>query len=135
MIDSIRTALSGLLSAGTKAATAAGNIANANTTGAADGGASGRKAPYTPVDAVNTSAAGGGVQANVVPRQPAFVPAYDPSSPFANADGIIGAPNVSYEQEIVSLKQAELSYKANLKVIETATDMQDALIDAFDEKV
>lgn len=131
MIDAIRTALSGLVAAGTKAATAASNIANAHTTGAVSGG----KAPYTPVDAVNTATEGGGVQANVVPRRPAFVPSYDPSSPFADAQGLIGAPNVSYEQEIVSLKQAELSYKANIKVIETATELQDELIDAFDEKV
>ncbi len=132
MIDAITTALSGLLASTNKAAAASGNIANANTTGSlADNAA---KKPYTPVDSVQSSSAGGGVSTTIVNRTPPFVPAYDPSSPFADEGEIIGSPNIRLEEEVVTLKQAELSYKANLKVLQTASDMQDELIDSINTK-
>jgi flagellar basal-body rod protein FlgC len=131
MISAIQTALSGLLSQGSKVATAASNIANVSTTGSLDKN-SNQRAPYTPVDAQFSSQENGGVSTTVVNRDPAFIPSYAPNSPFADENGIIGAPNISLDQEIVSLKQAETAYKANLKTIEIASEMEDALLNSFD---
>lgn len=133
MIGAIKTALSGLMAQGTKLATTSSNIANAFTAGSVEDEAN---APYaaknTQFSSVND---GKGVAATVVNKDPAFVPSYDPDSPFANEEGIIGAPNVSLDQEVVALKEAELAYKANLKTIETASEMQDELLDSFDKDV
>jgi flagellar basal-body rod protein FlgC len=129
MLDAINTALSGLLAQGQKAGNSANNIANAQSTGQLDGR---DPAPYTPVDTALTAREGGGVDATTLPRQNAFTPSYEPNSPFANEDGYIGAPNVSLEEEIVNLKQAELAYKANLKTVQIASELQDELLDAVD---
>lgn len=132
MIDAIKTAISGLLAQKTRASTASSNIANATTTGTLDQN-NGLQAPYTPVETQFTADKDGGVRASVANRDPAFVPSYAPNSPFADENGIIGAPNVSLDQEIVTLKQAEIAYKANLKTIEIASEMEDALLDSFDK--
>lgn len=132
MISAIKTALSGLLAQGQKAAGSASNIANASSTGRLDGES---PAPYTPVDTQFSSQEGGGVAAHTTPRQTPFVPSYAPDSPLANEEGYIGAPNVNLAEDIVNLKQAALAYKANIKTIEIASDMQDELLDAIDKNI
>ena len=133
MVDAIGIAVSGLAAAGEKARTAASNIANMGTVGAldpADG-----PAPYAPQDIVQKTDAGGGVLTSQVARDPAFSPAYDPNSPFANEQGIVGAPNVDLATEAMTLKQAELAYKASAAVIRTAEKMQDELLKSVDKKI
>lgn len=133
MVDAINIALSGLNANTERVRVSANNIANAGTTGALDPAAG--NAPYTPQDVVATSNGAGGVSTNVVDRQPAYVPAYDPNSPNANADGLVGVPNVDLATEIITAKTAEIAYRASLKVIKTAENMQDSLLKTFDEKV
>lgn len=132
MIDAINTAISGLLAQGQKAANSASNIANAQSTGRLDGET---PAPYKAIDTQFTTQEGGGVNAQSLPRQNAFTPSYAPNSPFANEDGYIGAPNVSLEEEIVNLKQAELAYKANIKTVQIANEMQEELLNSIDKDV
>lgn len=132
MINAIGIALSGLNSASQKVNAAAANIANAFTSGSLEEGG---QEPYTPRDVVQISQDGGGVLAQTVERDPAYVTAYDPDSPFANAQGYIGAPNVDLATEIVTMKLAEISYKANLGTIKTSKAMFDELLRTFDKKV
>lgn len=134
MIGAISIALSGLTAAAKRADAAASNIANVQSTGAIGGGG---PAPYTPVDVKQTAQSpgqGGGVRAEYAPRNPGFVPAYDPSSPFADANGIIGVPNVDLATEAVNLKIAELAYKASAKTLSVSEDMANALFKALDRK-
>lgn len=44
-----------------------------------------------------------------------------------NADNLI--------KDVVDIKQAEISYKANLAVLKTANELTDELLKAFDETV
>jgi flagellar basal-body rod protein FlgC len=132
MINAIGIALSGLNSASQRVAAAASNIANVLTSGSLEEGG---QPPYTPVTAVSESQENGGVLTNIQPRQNGFSTAYDPDSPFANAEGFIGVPNVDLATEIVNLKLAEVTYKANLSTIKTSKEMFDELMDTFDEKV
>ena len=67
----------------------------------------------------------------VLNRDPAFVPSFSPDSPFADEQGLVNAPNVSLDEEMVNLKIAEHAYKANAQVIKTSSEMQDALRDAL----
>lgn len=131
MLDAITSALSGLRAASTKVAVSAGNIANINTTGNLDGGQS----PYTPQTVQQQATPDGGVATDIARKNPPFVPAFDPSSPFANSDGLVGAPNIDMAEEFVNIQLAKTSYKASASIIRTASDMQDDLLKAFDKKI
>lgn len=134
MVNSISISLSGLQAASQRLNATASNIANIQTVGSIDENG---QAPYNAIDVVqqsqNIEGAGSGVRTEYVPRDPAFIPAFDPDSPFANADGIIGAPNIDLAQEAVNLSLAEISYKANIEMIKAAEEMSDELLDIFDD--
>lgn len=132
MIDAISSALSGLTAASRRVDAAASNIVNVNTAGSLDPGG---QAPYAPVDALQTSQSGGGVRAEFVDRDPASFAAYSPSSPLANEEGLVAVPNVDLVTEIVNMKAAEIAYKANLKTLQTASDLTDELLKAVDRRV
>ncbi len=121
------------MAASKKVEVSAENIANLSSTGAldpADG-----PAPYETQVTVQTSDPVGGVQAEAIPKDPGFVTAYDANSPFANEEGLIGVPNTNLAEEAVNLKTAELAYKANLKTLEAAEEINDELFSLFDQKV
>ena len=133
MINPLSLGLSGLMAASKKAQVSSTNIANASTTGSLD--ASKGPKPYEAQQTVTTSVAGGGVSAASVSRQPGFVPSYEPDSPFADESGMVGAPNVNLEEEMINLKVAEQAYKANAQTIRVAKDMSEELLNALDKKV
>lgn len=132
MINPLSTSVSGLMAAARKTTVAASNIANADVVGSTD--------PNSPDQAYSarvtqdTSTAGGGVQTSVLTRNPPFVPSYSPDSPLADAQGMVNAPNVNLDEELMTLKQAENAYKANAMAIRTQSHMQDALEKALDTK-
>lgn len=136
MIKAIQIALSGLTAASRKADAAASNIANVTTSGAidpADG-----PPPYQAVTTIQNTVTGAdgtplGVRSSTVPTGRPFVPAYDPGSPFANGDGLVGAPDVDLATEAVNLQLARTVYQANVKTIQTASDMQKEVLDMFDD--
>lgn len=136
MINAISSAISGLLAASKRAEASASNIANISTTGALNE-ADGPK-PYNALTTTQQSVTGSngqslGVSATNIPKDPGFVQAYDPGSPFANEDGLIGVPNVSLTEDIVNLKLAEVTYKANARVLETASELSEELIQTLDK--
>lgn len=132
MINAIGIALTGLNAASQKLNAGAANIANAGTTGSL---IDPDKAPYTPKETITTSLNTGGVSTKITDRSPAFIPAYDEDSPFADENGLIGTPNVDYAEEIINMKMAEISYKANIKTISVSSDMFEELLESFDKKV
>jgi flagellar basal-body rod protein FlgC len=48
---------------------------------------------------------------------------FDPGHPSANGDGYVRLPNVNGLVEMMDMREAQRSYEANLKVIETARNM------------
>lgn len=133
MINPIYLNVSGLVASAKKAGVAASNIANASTTGSLDNPQAGQ--PYSALDSVTQSVAGGGVVTTVVPRNPGFVPSFEPGSPFANSDGLVAAPNVNLDEELINLVSAEQTYKANAVALSRSKDMHDELMQALDKKV
>ncbi len=131
MTNAIGIALTGLNSASLRLNASASNIANLNTVGSLTDE---NNAPYTPITTQSKSLGSvtGGVQTDIIPQNPAFVPAYDADSPFADENGFIGVPNINLGEEIVNIKLAEISYKANLKTIDVAGELFDELLDSFD---
>lgn len=124
MIDAINAAIAGLRVSAQRFGVAAQNIANANTAGAL--------APYNgyvPQRLEQTTTALGVPTAAAQPLSPAYTPVYAPNDSRANADGLVGYPNVDLAANIVDMKIAQHSYEANLATIRAASDMMKVLLD------
>ncbi|CAN5409418.1 flagellar basal body rod protein FlgC [soil metagenome] len=112
----------------------ASNIANAGTTGSAapsfllNAAQQGVTGPYQPVDIHQSAAPGGGVSTLAALRRPASFPLYDPSSPSADASGMVASPNVNPANEIVEQIHAAQAYKLNLSMVRTAQAVNALLI-------
>ncbi len=128
----ISTALSGLNAASKQLNVSANNIANARSEGSLTDP---NTAPYSAKDVQTTTLPNGSVSSEVITRTPGFIPSFSPGSPFANEDGLIGAPNVNLDEELILSKQAEFAYKANAQLISTSKDLQDDLIRAINKNV
>jgi flagellar basal-body rod protein FlgC len=123
-------ALSGMKAALQRFDAAANNIANVRSHGPLpSAAATDYPAAYTPVDVVQISVPGGGVVSRVInsPRGP--VAYYDPSAPYADANGMVAAPDIDIAAEFVDLITAELDFAANLMVLRVESDMMASLFD------
>ena len=123
-------ALSGMKAALQRFDAAANNIANVRSYGPLpSAAATGYPPVYTPVDVVQMSVPGGGVVSRVInsPRGP--VAYYDPSAPYADANGMVAAPDIDLAVEFVDLITAELDFAANLMVLRVESDMMASLFD------
>ena len=130
MINTISIALTGLNAATQKLNAAASNVANITTAGSLDDK---NNTPYDALTTRQTSLQNGGVKSEIVSSGRPFVPSFDPDSPFANSEGIIGTPNVDLAEEAVNFTLAELTYKANISTLKTAEEMSDELLNIFDD--
>ena len=136
MINAISISLSGLEAATKKVNAAASNVANLQTVGSLE---EGEQAPYTPLGTqqtavTDTSGNGLGVRTDYVAKDQPFVPTYDPDSPFANEDGVIGVPNIDLAEEAVNQTLAKLQYKASAATLRTASELSDELFSIFDDE-
>lgn len=55
----------------------------------------------------------------------------DPSSPYADARGMIAAPDVDLVDEMVEQLTAKLTYDANLSVLKSAHEMESRIIERW----
>jgi flagellar basal-body rod protein FlgC len=134
--SSMRVSATGLDAQTTRMNTISSNIANAETTRAADG----TKTPYKrkdPVLAATTDRESFGeilanemdenVQGVMVQevhedvRPPRMV--YNPSHPDANPDGYVAMPNVNPVEEMANMISAQRSYEANVTAMGAAKSM------------
>jgi len=86
---------------------------------------------YQPLQLVqysNADVAGGGVSTRVEPTSPSVYAAYAPSSAYADANGLVAAPNVDLPTEIVNEASALIQFQAKLKVIEASDQMEESVI-------
>lgn len=130
MLDGISSALSGLAAANRRIEVSASNIANIDTSGSVPASDAGeRRDPYQPVRVEQSSTPGGGTATSDRYVQPPYVPVFDTSSAFANSNGVVAAPNVDIASEVTDQIGATRSYKANLKSIQTISDLVRKLYD------
>lgn len=122
------TALSALTAQSKRLEVSADNIANLRSTGVRPGTAP-QAGEYVPRQVALSSLSGGGVEAKVVPVNPAGYLAAEPGAPDAGADGLAARPNVSLERELVTQIEALRTFQANLKVIETENRKLGDLLD------
>jgi flagellar basal-body rod protein FlgC len=123
MVDNVfSTALTGLRAAIKRTEAASTNIANASNT-ARLAPKDGDPPTFQPVQVVQSAVPGGGVKAQFQPLDPGSVTAFQPDSPLADANGMVAAPGVNLEQQLLDLMSAEQAFKANLKTVEAAQQM------------
>jgi flagellar basal-body rod protein FlgC len=116
----------------------ANNIANAETTRTAEGGAYQRKdVVFSPQGAnsflphfiaarrgqEDTAGMGGVRVASIVTDQTAGPRVYDPTHPDADENGYVTYPNVNMVSEMTNMLSATRSYEAGLAVVEAAKRM------------
>lgn len=115
-------ALSGLQAARTRLAVAAENTVHLIDRGAKDTVFKARSVSTTP-------AAGGGVVAQVVARNPAVVPLPDPDSPARTQTF---APNVEPAVEAVEIIRARAAFAAAARLVRAEDERHRSLIDILD---
>jgi flagellar basal-body rod protein FlgC len=120
-------AASGLDAATAQLTASASNIANAQTVGALSPSSPAARA-YQPVTVVLSQASGGGVTASIATFSQPTTAAYAPDSPYADAQGMVAAPNVDPAHEVVSQLSTLQAFQANLATIRVAEDMQKRLL-------
>jgi flagellar basal-body rod protein FlgC len=116
-------ALSGLTAATLKLNTSASNLANVDDTSPV-----GSTSGYQPLQVQNSAAPGGGVIAKAVTVKPASLLAYDPSSPVANAQGLVQAPEIDPITEVTNQLAASQAFAYQLKVLQTANENEKTLL-------
>jgi flagellar basal-body rod protein FlgC len=102
------------------------NIANAQTTRTADGGAYKRQIVSFETELVKrtggaslTTVRVGGVTNDKTPGQQV----YNPQHPDAGEDGLVTMPNVNLAYEMVDLITASRAYEANLSVVKNSRNL------------
>jgi flagellar basal-body rod protein FlgC len=121
---------SGLSAQRTRMNVASSNLANAQTTQAADGG------PYRRKDVVMTSVDIADVQGTQFEQVVKGVAVqeitndtkaprleYDPGHPHANPEGYVAYPNINPVEEMVDMITASRAYEAGITAMSTAVNM------------
>lgn len=134
LFDAIGTAASGLSAERLRMDVVAENLANAQTTRAADGQPYRRKVVVlqedtgarfgATLDGAMKDAPAGGVKVTQIAQD--ATPnrlVYDPGHPDADARGYVSMPNVQPVTEMVDLITASRGYEANVTVMQTAKQM------------
>ncbi len=133
MTGIISNALSGAFAAARREEVAASNIANLRSRGAPKDSTAATAADGTPLfrpgQVVETSNAGGGVRATVTAIDPTSIQQFEPDSPDANDSGFVDRPAVDLAQQQSNQIVAQRAFEANLKVIQTADELDKALLD------
>jgi flagellar basal-body rod protein FlgC len=129
-------AVSGMMAASARLEVAAGNIANAGSSGAIPGSdaPAGSPAPATPRRADTVDIAGGGTKAVVSNVSPAYTVAHDPSAPYANSKGDVARPNIDLGTEVVNAVTARTAFAANALVFKISDRMMQDLLDVLSDR-
>ena len=129
MIQAFSISLSGLQAQEKRLAVSADNVANQRSRGVDPEGPAEQPGAYRPKRVQEVTTGGGGVRGEVRPVTPASVQSYEPSSPDADAEGLVNRPNVNLAEELVIQMQAQRAYEANAAAIRTQDEVTDALLD------
>lgn len=120
-------ATQGLVFQATVLAQTAANIVNARTRVPVGSDGTLLGALYKPQNVAGVSVAGGGVQARLVPINPASFLIFDSNS----ASGYSAVPNIDLATQLVTLTMAASSYKATASLLGVEADLSRTLIDAL----
>ena len=134
MIDPIAATLdvatSGLQAQSARLRVVAENMANANSTSAAPGGNPYARKTISFESEMDRTAGADLVKVKGVRVDPTpFKAEYDPGNPGADATGFVKMPNVNIVTEMTDMREANLSYEANLEVIKQGRSLYSMAVD------
>ena len=123
----IDIAISGLRAESLRLNVIASNIANAETTRAANGQPYRRKDLVLSTDA--SALAGVRVERVAEDMTTDFRKIYQPGNPLANAEGYVSMPNVDIPTELINLVTASRAYQANATFLKRQQELGDATLE------
>lgn len=130
LLESLHISAAGLQSQGTRLRTIAENVANADSTAQVPGGEPYRRKVVTFANELNRELGFETVQVSgVVPDRSDFGLRFDPGHPAADDRGYVLTPNVNSLLEMADMREAQRSYEANLKVIQSSRSMLQQAVD------
>ncbi len=133
MSSILSIAVSGITAASERLQVSANNVANAQSDGPLPSADPAIQAQYPQaytLQVVNqVETAGGGTKAVVTNVQPGTVPAYDPTAPYADQNGMVAEPNVNYTTEAVQQLTARYDFVFNVYVARVYSRMLKTLVD------
>ena len=122
-------ALSSLNAASVRLQVSASNLANAGDGAPLPGSGVAGPAPFVPTRVSTISLGANGVQAQLSASQPASTPTYDPTSPYADANGMTASPNVDPSSAAIETMQALQQYRASAALLKVNDRMQQTALD------
>ncbi len=130
LVDSLHLSAAGLESQGTRLRAIAENVANANSTAQVPGGEPYRRKVVTFANELDRQLGFETVQVSgVVPDRSDFGLRFEPGHPAADENGYVQTPNVNTLLEMADMREAQRSYEANLKVIQSSRTMLQQTVD------
>lgn len=134
MIDPIAASLdvasSGLEAQSARLRVVSENMANANSTSATPGGNPYTRKTISFESALDRAAGVDLVRVRDVGVDPTpFKVEYDPGNPGADRSGFVKMPNVNIITEMTDMREANLSYEANLEVIKQGRSLYSLTVD------
>lgn len=106
------------------------NIANADSTATTPGGEPYRRKTITFKNVLDKATGVPMVKVSKLGEDKSeFTRKYDPSNPAADAEGYVLLPNVNPIIEMTDMREAQMSYEANLNVIDVSKGMMMRTID------
>lgn len=129
MFNAIDISTSGLVAQRVRLTTASMNIANADTVwDPAEGGPYKRRSVNFEVGKDARDRGGMGVHVAAINKEATYRTEYDPSNPYADANGYVKMPGVEPMLEMVNAMEAQRAYEANLTAIELSKAMLNSSI-------
>jgi flagellar basal-body rod protein FlgC len=133
MSSILSIAVSGISAASERLQDSASNVANAESDGPTSSASAQVQAQYqkayTPREVHQVPTVGGGTEAVTADVQPATVLAYDPTAPYADANGEVARPNVDLNSEVYQQLTARYNFVANAYVMRIYSRMVKSLLD------
>lgn len=126
----ISVAASGMHAQGERLRVVSENVANANSTGTAEGEEPYRRKIVTFEEMVDRDSGASMVEvADITRDEGAFSLKYDPAHPAANEEGFVQVSNVSPIIEMANMREAARSYEANMNMFEAGRRMRNHMLD------
>lgn len=130
LYDSMFISASGMRAQGERLRVIAENIANAESVGETAGEDPYRRKVISFKNYLDRDIEADLVKVNKIDTDPSeFRKRFEPGHPAADANGYVSYPNVNSLVEMTDMREAQRSYEANLKVIETSRAMLSRTID------
>jgi flagellar basal-body rod protein FlgC len=130
LVKALNISASGLKAQGTRLRVIAENIANADSTAQRPGAEPYRRRVVTFGNVLDRELGAKTVRVHgIVPDRSDFRRRFEPGHPAADDKGYVLTPNVNSLLEVADMREAQRSYEANLKVIQSSRAMLQQTID------